>query len=282
MVFLDFNKPFLLETDASKEGLGAVLSQKQDDGRYHPVAFGSRTLTPSEQNYHSSKLEFLALKWSVTEHFKEYLAYAPFTVHTDNNPLTYVLTTPNLDATGHRWVGALASYEFSLEYQKGSDNAAADVLSWVPIRHNRKMVRSLLEGSVTGVTERGEVLISRPLRAECDRLDNEAQARTLKLAPMHVTDWEEAQREDALLATCRKWLSKKKSIIPQKRDTLFKECMSEHSTSEEGKALYHVRNNLTLRKGLMYVNIMPKGETEGLLAFIVPSTHRHTALNGVH
>ena len=106
-----------------------VLSRKQDDGCYHPVAFGSRTLTPSEQNYHSSKLEFLALEWSVTEHFKEYLAYTPFTVCTDNNPLTYVLTTPNLDATGHRWVGALTSYKFTLEYQKGSDNMAADVLS---------------------------------------------------------------------------------------------------------------------------------------------------------
>ena len=58
--------------------------------------------------------------------------------------------------------------------------------------------------------------------------------------------------------------------------------MGEHSTSEEGKALFHVRNNLNIRKGLMYVNIMPKGETEGLLAFVVPSTHRHTALNGVH
>ena len=99
LVFPDFDKPFLLETDASKEGLGVVLSQKQDDGHYHHVAFGSRTLTPSEQNYHSSKLEFLALKWSVTEHFKEYLAYTPFTVCTDNNPLTYMLTTPNLDTT---------------------------------------------------------------------------------------------------------------------------------------------------------------------------------------
>ena len=283
LVFPDFNKPFLLETDASKEGLGAVLSQKQDDGRYHPVAFGSRTLTQSEQNYHSSKLEFLALKWSVTEHFKEYLAYAPFTVRTDNNPLTYVLTTPNLDATGHRWVGALASYEFSLEYQKGSDNAAADALSRVPIRHDRKTVRSLLEGSVTGVTERGEVLISRSLKTECDRLDNEAQARALnKSSPMYITNWEEAQREDALLAACYKWLSKKRSVIPQKRDALLKECMSEHSTSEEGKALYRVRNNLTLKKGLMYVNITPRGETEGLLAFIVPSAHRRTALNGVH
>ena len=104
-------------------------SQKQDDRRYHPVAFGSRTLTQSEQNYHSSKLEFLSLKWSVTEYFKEYLTYAPFTVHMDNNPLTYVLTTSNLDATGHHWVGAFTSYKFTLEYQKGSDNTAADALS---------------------------------------------------------------------------------------------------------------------------------------------------------
>ena len=110
LVFPDFNKPFLLEMDASKEGLGAVLSQKQSDGWYHPVAFGSHSLTPAEKNYHSSKLEFLTLKWSVTEHFKEYLAYAPFVVWTNNNPLTYVLKTPNLDTTGHRCVGALASF----------------------------------------------------------------------------------------------------------------------------------------------------------------------------
>ena len=100
LVFPDFDKPFLLEMDASKEGLGAVLSQKQGDGWYHPIAFGSCSLTPVEKNYHSSKLEFLMLKWSVTEHFKEYLTYAPFVVQTDNNPLTYVLITPNLDATG--------------------------------------------------------------------------------------------------------------------------------------------------------------------------------------
>ena len=114
LVIPDFAKPFLLEMDASKEGLGAILSQKQDDGRFHPVTFSSHSLTPAEKNYHSSKLEFLALKWGVTEHFREYLAYAPFMVKTDNNLLTYVLTTPNLDATSHRWVGALASFEFEL------------------------------------------------------------------------------------------------------------------------------------------------------------------------
>ena len=80
LVFPDFDKPFLLETDASKEGLGAVLSQKQSDGRYYPVTFGSHSLTQLEKNYHSSKLEFLALKWSMMEHFREYLMYSPFVV----------------------------------------------------------------------------------------------------------------------------------------------------------------------------------------------------------
>ena len=56
LVFPDFEKPFLLETDASKEGLGVVLSQKQGDRWYHPVAFGSHSLTPVEKNYHSFKL----------------------------------------------------------------------------------------------------------------------------------------------------------------------------------------------------------------------------------
>ena len=127
-VFPDFEKPFLLEMDASKEGLGVVLSQKQSDRWHHPIAFGSHSLTPVE-NYHSSKLEFLTLQRSVTEHFKEYLAYAPFVVWTDNNPLTYVLTMPDLDTTGHRWIGTLASFQFKLEYQKGADNGAADMLS---------------------------------------------------------------------------------------------------------------------------------------------------------
>ena len=94
LAFADFEKPFLLETDASSCGLGAVLSQKQDDDKYHPVAYASRELKGGEKKYHSSKLEFLALKWAVTDQFKEYLRYRPFTVRTNNNPLTYVMTTP--------------------------------------------------------------------------------------------------------------------------------------------------------------------------------------------
>ena len=131
LAFADFKKPFLLETDASTERLGAVLFQKQDDGHYHPVAYTSRGLKGGKLKYHSSKLEFLALKWAVTEQFREYLQYQPFLVRTDNNPLTYVMMTPNLDTVGHRWVVAMARYNFEIEYICGTDNKVADTLSHV-------------------------------------------------------------------------------------------------------------------------------------------------------
>ena len=74
LAFAEYIKDFLLETDASKEGLGAVLSQKQEDGWFHLVAYGSRVLSTHKKNYHSTKLEFLALKWALTGAFQRILA----------------------------------------------------------------------------------------------------------------------------------------------------------------------------------------------------------------
>ena len=132
LAFTSFEKPFLLETDASSCSLGAVLSQKQDDDKYHPVTYASRELKGGEKKHHSSKLEFLALKWAVTDQFKGYLWYRPFTMSMDNNLLTYVMTTPNLDAIGHWWVITMAGYHMTIEYLKGTDNKVADLMSRVP------------------------------------------------------------------------------------------------------------------------------------------------------
>ena len=134
LAFPDFDKSFLLEMDASGRGLGAVLSQKQADVWYHPIAYASHVMNETEQMYHSNKQEFLALKWAVTEQFHEYLSpYGKnrneFVVCTNNNPLTYIFSSANLDAAGQCWVAHLASYNFSLEYQKGKDNTVADFLS---------------------------------------------------------------------------------------------------------------------------------------------------------
>ena len=131
MAYQDYEIPFVLHTDASQEGLGAVLYQKQQ-GRMHVIGYASRTLTPAETKHHIhlGKLEFLALKWAITEYFWDYLFYASdFTVYTDNNPLTFVMTTAKLNSTGHRWVASLGDCHFKIKYRLGLARKDADFLS---------------------------------------------------------------------------------------------------------------------------------------------------------
>ena len=78
--------------------------------------------------------------------------------------------TPNLDATGHQWVGALASFQFELEYQKGTDNGAVDALSWVTISHSWQTIQSLLEGAIVGAFNRGEAEANEGLLEGHERL----------------------------------------------------------------------------------------------------------------
>ncbi len=93
------------------------------------MAFASRKLRPAEQRYPIHQLEFLSLKWAVVDKFHDYLYGAKFTVKTDNNPLTYVLTSAKLNATGHKWLAALATYDFSIQYRPGKNNTDEDLLS---------------------------------------------------------------------------------------------------------------------------------------------------------
>ena len=73
LAYTNFNEPFLLEMGASTQGLSTILSQKQEDRRYHLVAYGSQSLSMEERNYHSTNLEFLALYWVVMQQFRDYL-----------------------------------------------------------------------------------------------------------------------------------------------------------------------------------------------------------------
>lgn len=135
MAYPRFENPFILHIDASEQGLGAVLYQRKD-GKLRVIGYSSRTLTSAEKNYrlHSGKLEFLVLKWAVTKRFRDYLFYAPsVTVYSDNNPVTYVLSTAKLNATGHRWVSELAEFNITLKYRPGKTNTDADFLSRSPV-----------------------------------------------------------------------------------------------------------------------------------------------------
>ncbi len=132
LTFANYTKPFELHTNASHLGLGAVLYQEVD-GKQCVVSYASRELSPSERNYPAHKLEFLALKWSITEKFHDYLYGSSFVACTDNNPLTYIITSAKLDATGQRWAAQLANYDFQIKYRSGKANVDADLLSRLKI-----------------------------------------------------------------------------------------------------------------------------------------------------
>ena len=66
------------------------------------------------------------------------------------------MTTPNLDATSHQWVGALAKFNFQLEYQKGWDNAVADTLSWITTHLGPEAIQAILDGAMIGASQRAE------------------------------------------------------------------------------------------------------------------------------
>ena len=205
--FLDFNKPFLLETDASGKGLGAILSQKQEDGHYHLIAYASWVMNATEQRYHSNKKDFLALKWAVTKQFHEYLyPYSnnsmEFVVRTDNKPLTYIFSSASLDTVGQQWVGKLANYSFSLEYQKGRDNTVADFLNWVeeclPKEEVEEYLCTIPQLGVKAILDSFTQPIEERAEADASHLQvslaNVLEARPAKLSTVHVTDWKKSPK----------------------------------------------------------------------------------------
>lgn len=149
LAYADFKCPFRLYTDASFEGLGAVLCQVQE-GKERVVAYASRTLSPDERNdknYSSFKLELLGLKWAITEKFKDYLYGTHVDVFTDNNPLVH-LDTATLGAVEQRWVAQLANFDFTVKYRPGKENGNADALSRRPPEETSSHVRATTEDGV--------------------------------------------------------------------------------------------------------------------------------------
>ena len=259
--FPDFNKPFLLETDTSGRGLGAVLSQKQADGRYHPIAYASRVMNETEQRYHSNKQEFLALKSAITEQFHKYLSpYGKnrneFVVHTENNPLTYIFSSANLDAAGQRWIAHLASYNFSLEYQKGKDNTVTNFLSQMNDRLPDEEVqeylnqiwhpgvKAVLDNAITPIEERAEQGVRPTPDHQEGSPEGMVEARPARLATTNITDWKQEQKEDPIFYQVAKHLRVPRNIFW----AALHKVLDKKATATYIKA----KEQLLIKNGLLY------------------------------
>lgn len=249
----DFEKPFVLHCDASQEGLGAVLYQRQQ-GRLVVIGYGSRTLTAPEKNYHlhSGKLEFLAMKWAICERFREYLYYTPsFTVYTDNNPLTYVLTTAKLNATTHRWIAELADFNFSIKYRPGKVNGDADGLSRMPLDMEQYMKTCSQEMEpevITTVTQTLQLescehepwMCPVTIKAACTDVKRERVASPVK--EITIETLKKAQEDDSIIGRAREYVIKGQWPTLRERDRRDDIC-----------ALMREKNKLYVNKdGILY------------------------------
>ena len=156
LAFADFEKPFLLETDASKEGLGAVLSQKQEDGKYHPVAFASRALHGGEKNYHSSKSRVPSFEMGHHGAVPRVLAIR--TVRRPDGQQPSHIRTHDTQPGCH-WPqvgGGVGRLQHDHRIPKGYRQQSCDTLSRVSVRLDKETVDEILERAKNCMAPRAE------------------------------------------------------------------------------------------------------------------------------
>ena len=262
LAYANYKKPFRLNTDASEKGLGAVLYQQQNDGTFRVIAYASRSLSKSERNYDAHKLEFLALKWSVTQRFHEYLYGGTFEVYTDNNPLTYVLTSAKLDAMGQRWIASLANYDFKIFYWSGHLNVDADSLSRIPWDMEQTYDTPLDTVLVKSAIMQSRVSIKIPMFSNAFITVNELIIHSdLQLSK---SQWRQEQRNDFSL----------KQLI----ELYESGKLSNYDTTKEDpadlKSMMRLRKDFFMENGLLYRKASFKASGKQVDQFVMPQQFR--------
>ena len=273
LAYADYTKPFKVYTDASEKGLGAVLAQTQD-GKEPAIAFASRSLSKAEKRYDAHKLEFLALKWAITDRFHEYLYGGSFEVYTDNNPLTCILTTAKLDAMGQRWVATLALYNFKLYYRSGKNNANADSLSRIPWENHEiatsteldsTNVKAMMCGSQEGALPQEESV--------GDLVSKAAQFFAANYVPqISGPEWKQLQRKDDAVGR----------IVKLIEDDKLAKYRVQKNYSNEMRCYLKSRKYLHLIEGILHRRVQLKHQATEVHQMVLPPEFRKRIVLACH
>ena len=267
LAYGDFKAPFgPPHTDASGDGLGAVLCQIQN-GQKRVIAYALRSLSKSERNYPVHKLEFLALKWAITDKFHEYLYGSEFQVFTNSNPLTYVLTTAKLDATGHSWIAALSNYTFGITYKPGKGHVDADALFHIRWPEAIDIDKQTVHAVCKGVqAPHGKV---ETLCQGAQAVDALCQGN----APPGMTPLQGCQAQAKNPAIHH--------IIDSMQNKTLRTLKIQGGMPSELKALIRLRKQLILKQGVLYRRTTPVN-AKSRLQLILPPSHCTKAIEGCH
>jgi len=274
MAYPDFTKPFTLRCDASGLGLGAVLYQEQE-GKLRTIAYASRALLQSEKNYHSNKLEFLCMKWAITEQFRDYLYHATeFDVVTDNNPLLYCLSSLKLNATTVRWVGELADFNFKIRYRPGTVHKDVDALSRLPLdiqTYQRIYSKTIDMSSVDELLKGSNIITVGSIAAEVlSNTNNIQKLACVNEKPINevfnLTTLKSAQISDEAI----------KEIIQIKKDNKKPSLQQKRGGNEVFRALSRIFNSLFIEGGVLYRTVL------GKKVIVVPPSFRSEIYRELH
>ncbi|XP_073687797.1 uncharacterized protein [Garra rufa] len=305
--YADSRLPYILHTDASTVGLGAALYQEQD-GQLRVLAYASRGLNKSEARYPAHKLEFLALKWAITTKFSDYLYGTEFTVVTDSNPLTYILTSAKLDSTSYRWLSGLSTYNFKIQYRAGAQNQDADGLSRRPngqlmndleSQKEQERIKQFTLNHLAEVDKHSPVILPEAVKAVCEK--HQVSQSQDGHCPVWMTLAESlTMNADALPQEFREefehglpvvpYLSEEDLVNRQRADPELKEVLEYLESGEKPLSRKNLSptmsmwmrqwNKLEVKNGVLYRKRMDQGRE--LSQLVLPEDLREMVLTSLH
>ena len=242
----NFSRPFIIDTDASDTGIGAVLSQIDDNGMERVVAYGSRVLSKPERRYCVTRRELLAVVF-FTRQFRPYLAGHHFTLRTDHGSLTWLRNFKEPEGQLARWLERLQEFDFDTVHRRGRKHTNADALSRLPCtqcgRENHSTAPALV--AVTGI-----------LPSERRSLD---ELRQLQLA-------------DATVGLVLQSKEADKKPAPDKVKAL----------SPASRRLFQLWNQLVVKDGLLWRWYERSVDHERTLQLVVPLALQEEVLKDLH